>query len=256
LIELRPGAIPDWLWLWAGDFDEILSQATEMVRAAITRYRGKVAIWHLVHRPASGEFLGLSEEEQVRLTARLVQAARQVDPDAQYVVDFDRPWGDWLASSTFQLGPLHLADSLARAELGLGGVGIEVAPGFSAPGSPMRELFEFSRLLDLFALVGLPVHVSLAIPSSTIAGGDAKVSVDPRQWPRAPDDDLQREWASRFIALAVAKPFVRSVTWIEPTDVAPQVFPAAGLFRANHSPKSIVDWLRGFRRDFLAPEIS
>src|SRR5262249_3609488 len=128
LIDLRPGALPHWLWLWQGDFEEIASQAADLVRHALTRYRGKIAIWHLVHPPASQEVLGLSEEEQVRLTARIIQVARQIDPDAQLIVDFDRPWADWMSNNNFQLGPLHLADSLARADLGLSGVGIEVAP--------------------------------------------------------------------------------------------------------------------------------
>src|SRR5262249_7196348 len=98
LLELRPGALPDWLWLWQGDFEQIQSMVLDLVRAAVGRYRGKVATWHLVHRPGSGEVLGLSEEEQVRLTARVLQVARQVDSRAQLVVDFDRPWAEWMAS--------------------------------------------------------------------------------------------------------------------------------------------------------------
>ncbi len=257
LIDLRPGAMPDWLWLWAGDFDQILAQAIELVRNALGRYKGKVGIWHLVHRPASQEILGLSEEEQVRLTARLVQVARQVDPDTHLVVDFDRPWADWMSTANFQLGPLHLADSLARAELGLSGIGVEIAPSFTPWGSPLRELFEFSRLLDLFALVNLPLHISLAFPSSVPEGAAAGLAqVDARQWPRLPDEQLQRDWTSRWLSLAVAKPFVRSVTWLEPSDTSPRLYPASGLFRADGSPKPAFSWLRQFRREMLSPAVA
>ena len=254
LIDMRPGALPDWLWLWQGDYEEITTQAIDLVRHALGRYRGKVAVWHLVHRPASHEVLGLSEEEQVRLTARIVQVARQIDPDVQLVVDFDRPWADWMATSSYQLGPLHLADSLARADLGLSGVGIEIAPTYTPWGSPLRELFDFSRLLDLFALVNLPVHVSFAFPSDVPAPLPGQPEVEARQWPRPPDEALQREWASQWVSLAVAKPFVRSVHWLEPSDASPRLYPASGLFRANHTPKPVFQWLREFRKQVLSPE--
>src|SRR5262249_15178104 len=35
LLDLRPSALPDWLWLWEGDFDEILSQAVDLVRQVL-----------------------------------------------------------------------------------------------------------------------------------------------------------------------------------------------------------------------------
>jgi GH35 family endo-1,4-beta-xylanase len=254
ILELRPNALPDWLWLWEGDFEEIEGMASELVRAAVARYKGKVAIWHVAHRVGTSEVLGLSEEEQIRLTAKLLQTARQADPNAQLVVDFDIPWAEWMASSNFQLGPLHLADSLSRAELGLAGVGLEIAPGFSTPGSHFRDLFEFSRLLDLYALVNLPLHVTFAIPSA--AGPDSQadrsVSVESGQWPEPPNENIQRELASHWVALAIAKPFVRSVTWLQATDATPHLYPHAGLFRPDGSPKPLVDWLKGFREKYLA----
>jgi hypothetical protein len=254
LLEFRPGALPDWLWLWDGDFDEIMAQAADLVRHAVTRYRGKVGAWHIAHRVASGEILGLSEEEQIRLTAKLLQVARQADPSAHLVVDFDRPWAEWMASSPFQLGPLHLADSLARADLGLAGIGLEVAPGYAGLGSHLRDLFEFSRLLDLYALINLPLHVSIVLPSSSgpDAKADAAGQVDPDQWPGPVDEETQRAWAARWVSLAAAKPFVRSVTWLQASDAAPHLFAHGGLFRPDQSAKPVVDWLRTFRAAHLA----
>lgn len=254
LIELRPGALPDWLWLWSGDFDEILGMASDVVRQAVTRYRGKVAIWHLVHRAGRGEILGLNEEQQVRLTARLIQVARQADPQAQLVVNFDRPWAEWLAGGPFQLGPLHTADSLARAELGLTGIGLELAPGYSPIGSHVRDLLDVSRLLDLYALVNMPLDVSIVLPSSSDPDprADASITVRADQWPKPPDEKRHRKWTSRWIALAVAKPYVRSVNLVQASDATPHLFPHGGLFRADDSPKPIVDWLRQFRGDYLS----
>jgi Glycosyl hydrolase family 10 len=250
LIEFRAGAIPDWLWLWEGDYEEIQAQAVEYVRQVITRYGNKVATWHLVHRPAGYDILKLSEEEQIRLTAQIVQVARRMVPDAQLVVDLDRPWAEWMAGSTFQLGPLHLADSLARAELGLGGIGLEIAPAYSPLGSHLRDLLDLSRLLDLFALVNLPLHVSFAFPSAAtpdpLAAEGVKIAAG--QWPRAVDEKLQCEWAASWVALATAKPFVRSVTWLQASDAVPHLFPHAGLVRPDGGRKLAFDWFAGFRK--------
>jgi len=254
IIDLRAGALPDWLWLWQGDFDEIQSMAVDVTRAAVNRYRGKIAAWHLVSRPASGEILGLSEEEQVRLTARVLQTARQADPNAQLIVNFDRPWGEWLGSGPFQLGPLHLADSLARADLGLSGIGLEIAPGFLGLGSVMRSLGDYSRLLDTFALVNLPLHVTLVAPSSAAAdpAADPNAKLDPSQWPRVPDDALQREFAERWLSLTVAKPFVRSVVWGTFNDSAPHLYPNSGLIRADGTVKPVVEAMTALRSAYLA----
>ena len=254
LLEFRSGSLPDWIWLWEGDFETVMGLVVDLVRQAVLRYKGRASVWHLVHRPASADFLGLSEEEQIRIAARAIQVARQADPAAQFTIGVERPWAEWMGASPFQLGPLHLADYLVRADLGLAGIAVEVAPGFSAPGSHVRDLFDFSKLLDLYALLNLPLHVWMALPSA--AGpdplADPTVRVETAQWPVPPDEATQASWAAQWIALAVAKPFVRSVSWAQTCDGSPHLFPHAGLFRPDQSPKPLFTWLKSFRKELLA----
>lgn len=254
LIEFLPSAMPDWIWLWEGDVDAITGLATDLVRQAVARYRGKIPLWHVVHRPAGHDLLGLGEEDQIRITARALQAARQADPTVQLCLGVDRPWAEWMSSSRFQLGPLHLCDYLIRSEVGLSRVAIEVAPGYSGPGSHYRDLFEFSRLLDLYALLNVPLHVTLVAPSA--AGDDPSaapgVEVEPWQWPKPPNEELQADWAARWTALAVAKPFVSSVTWLQATDAVPHVYPHGGLHRADSTPKPAFERIRELRKEWIA----
>jgi len=254
LIEFRPSALPDWIWLWERDQEAISGFATDFVRQVVTRYRGKVPLWHVVARLASQEILGLSEEEQIRITAQAAQAARQADPSAQLSIGIDRPWAEWMSSSHFQLGPLHLCDYLLRSDLGISSIGIEIAPGFTNPGSHLRDLFEFSRLLDLYSLLNVPLHLSMAIPSASgpDPAADPTIQVDVAQWPVPPDEAAQAAWAARWLALGLAKPFVRSVTWHHAGDLLPHVYPHAGLFRPDGSPKPIFPWLQSLRQDVIA----
>jgi len=253
LVDFRQGALPDWIWLWQGDGETISGLVAEFVRQAVGRYKGKVPLWHLVHRMASGEILGLSEEDQIRIAARAIQVARQTDPSAQLTIGVDRPWAEWMGSSHFQLGPLHLCDYLLRADIGLSGVALEIAPGYSAPGSHMRDLFEFSKLLDLYSLLNVPLHVWMAIPSADgpDPNADQQVQVQSAQWALPPDDNLQANWAARWMALAVAKPFVRTVSWLAASDGLPHFYPHAGLVHPDQTAKPLAAWLRMLRKETL-----
>jgi hypothetical protein len=253
LIEFRPAALPDWIWLWEGDVETISGFVTDYVRQTVLRYRGKVPLWQVVHRPASQEILGLSEEDQIRITARAIQVARQTDPAAQIGIGIDRPWAEWMSSSHFQLGPLHLCDYLLRSDLGISCIGIEVAPGFTGPGSHLRDLFEFSRLLDLYSLLNVPLHLSMAIPSASgpDPAADPGIQVDAAQWPVPLDEAIQAHWGARWMALGLAKPYVRSVTWLGAGDGVPHVYPHSGLFRADGTAKPMFAWLQTLRQDLI-----
>ena len=136
-----------------------------------------------------------------------------------------------MGSSHFQLGPLHLCDYLLRADLGLSGVAIEIAPGYSPPGSHLRDLFEFSKLLDLYSLLNVPLArldgASLRAQGPTPMPISRSRSRRP-QWAVPPDDNLQANWGARWMALAVAKPFVRTLSWLAASDALPHLYPHAG----------------------------
>ncbi len=253
LIEFRQGCLPDWVWLWECDCETISGLAADFVRQVVQRYRGKVPLWHVVHRAGSGDILGLTEEEQIRITARAVQVAHQADPSAQLTIGVDRPWAEWMGSSHFQLGPLHLCDYLLRADLGLSAVAIEIAPGYSTPGSYMRDLFELSRLLDLYSLLNVPLHVWMALPSAAgpDPNADPHVRVESSQWPVPLDEALQQSWAARWVALAVAKPFVRTLSWLQLSDALPHLYPHGGLLRPDQTAKPLYSWLQRLRKETL-----
>lgn len=254
LIEFRKGALPDWLWLWEGDSETIGGLIADYVRQAVARYKGRVPVWHVVHRAGGGEILGLSEEDQVRIAARAVQVAHQADPSAQVTIGVDRPWGEWMGNSHFQLGPLHLCDYLLRADLGISGIALEIAIGYSSPGSHMRDLFEFSKLLDLYSLLNVPLHLWIVMPGASGPDPNAEpgVRLEAAQWPGPPDEHLQANWGARWMALAIAKPFVRTVTWLQASDAAPHTYPNGGLIAPTGAARPLVRWLRSVRSETLA----
>ena len=57
LLQLDPRALPDWLYLYEDDFDNIFSCVAEFARAILTRYRGKVDFFAQIISQSMRRFL-------------------------------------------------------------------------------------------------------------------------------------------------------------------------------------------------------
>ena len=253
LLSLSPTTIPDWLWLWEGDFDNLQNCAAEFVQSVINRYRGKISVWEVTARMNSSRMLSLSEEQRLRLSVYLLEVAHQVDPGAQWVVRIDQPWGEYVANGDQSVTPINFVDTLLRVDRGIKAVSLEVSMGYSSPGSWMRDSLEFSRMLDDWGYLGIDVHLMLAVPSSH--GSDSvssqkEISVK-NVWQRSWDESLQKEWVERFFPMILSKPFVKRVTWCHLYDNQPHELPHAGLVGPDGTPKPALSMLLKLNQKLL-----
>jgi hypothetical protein len=62
---------------------------------------------------------------------------------------------------------------------------------------------------------------------------------------------LQQSWAARWVALAVAKPFVRTLSWLQLSDALPHLYPHGGLLRPDQTAKPLYSWLQRLRKETL-----
>ena len=199
---LDPQALPDWLYLFADDFESVLDFVSSFVRAAVERYRGKVDYWICAGRLSAAEVLTLSEQERLRLVARTVELVRSLDPDTPALVSFDQPWAEYMRQRESDLPPLHFADTLVRAGLGLGGLMLEINVGYWPGGTLSRHPLEFNRQLDTWSLLGLPLWVSVSAPSGHDEDPLAqhKTAIPLTSWTPAG----QQAWVARFVPLLLA----------------------------------------------------
>src|SRR5262249_43386741 len=140
------------------------------------------------------------------------------------------------------------------AGLNLAAVDLEWAMGVTPHGSYCRDMLEASRLLDLYALLGVPLQVTLGYPSAS--GPDAKVDTELRvgagHWHTGFPPEVQAEWATSFGALALCKPYVRGVSWTHLSDADPHQYPHCGLVDAAGKIKPSLDRLRELREKHLS----
>jgi hypothetical protein len=239
LIDMSAARLPDWLWLYERDLPGLARFMTGYVDAAVRRYGRRIRRWQLTNAGNYASVLGLGEDELLWLTVRLVEAARQVDPGLEISTGIAQPWGEYMALEDRIHSPFIFADTLIRAGLNLSALDLELVMGVSPRGSYCRDLLETSRLLDLYALLGLPMRVTLGYPSasSSDALADPEQRVGAGAWNGGFTPATQADWVEAFTALVLCKPYVQAVHWTHFSDAEPHQFPYCGLLDAAGNPK-------------------
>ena len=249
LLMLDPQSLPDWLLLFEDDFESVLQCVSTFITAAVERYRGRVDYWICAGRVNAAQVLALSEHERLRLVVRTVELIRSLDPGTPVLASFDQPWAEYMRQQHSDFPPLQFADALVRAGLDLGGLMMEINVSYQPGGTLPRQPLEFSRQLDEWARLGLPLWLSLSAPSADHDDplAQRRAAAPPGGWTPV----AQQRWAARFVPLALAKPSVRGVLWNQLCDSKPHDFPHAGLFDADRQAKPALRTLAAIRNTHL-----
>jgi hypothetical protein len=253
LIDFSAYGLPNWLQTWEGDLPSLASFMCDYIETTVNRYSDRIRRWVICTGSNCANSLRLSEDDLIRLTARLAEAAWGIDSNLEVAIGLAKPWGEYLASGNFNYSPFVFADTLLRAGLPLAGFEIEWHMGTSPSGSFCRDPLEASRLLDMFGMLGCPLQLSLSYPSSA----DRDPLADPEQmvgktgWWHGITPLAQAEWAEAFTTLALAKGNVSGVHWAHYCDADPHRMPNGGLVDAAGNKKPSLDRLRILRETCL-----
>ena len=231
LLCLEPEFFPQWVLDSSPDYDTLMQLLQAYWGNTAQRYRNDAHLWIVASGLNVPGCLPLNDEQRLRLTVAALEKVHRTDSRTPLMVGVSQPWGEYMAHQNTDLPPLHYAETLARADLGLCGLGLEFPWGYW-PGALPRDLLEVSHLLDVWSLLGLPLVLQVAGP--------------------ADDGDAQKEWLEKTVPLFLAKQAVQSVLWSQPFDAQPQAFPAGGLFDSQNKPKPALSTLLAIRREHLA----
>jgi hypothetical protein len=253
LIDFSSALLPPWLWAWERDVAGISAFMCKFVEQAVRRYRHRIRRWQLTGGSNCAKILALTEEELLGLTYRVFETARQIDSGLETIVGIAQPWGEYLCQERRGPSPFLFADTLIRSNLNLWALDLELVMGVTPRGSYCRDALEASRVLDLYALLGLPLRVTLAYPSLPRPDplADQEMRIDAGRWRQGFTPQTQGEWAAQFAGLALCKPFVVSVLWPQVSDAEPHQFPNASLFDADGAAKPALSSLRYLRETHL-----
>jgi hypothetical protein len=253
LVDFSAARLPEWLWSYERDLSSLGRFMCRYVESAVRRYRGRVRRWQLTAASNSASLLSLGEDELLLLTVRMAETVRQVDPALEVIIGLAQPWGEYMAVEERNHSPFIFADTLIRSGLTLAALDVELVMGVTPRGSYCRDLLDTSRLLDMYALLGLPLRVTLGYPSSPSADplADPDFRTDAGHWRGGFSPEAQADWARAFAALAVYKPYTQAVHWTHFDDAEPHTFPHAGLIGAGGTVKPALAALRELREAHL-----
>jgi hypothetical protein len=253
IVDFCPSGLPDWITQYETDPQKLVQYMSRCVESVLRRYRGKIRRWQLTSGTNWANVLRLAEDDLLWLTVRLIEVARQVDPQLELSVGLVQPWGEYMAVQERLHSPFIFADTLTRAGLNLAALSLELVMGVMPRGNYCRDLLETSRLIDLYALLGTPLHITLGYPAA--AGPDSQADPSLRvgsgAWRNAYTPDTQADWAAALVALALSKPSVQLVQWTHFSDHEPHQFPHCGLLDASAQPRPALKRLRELREKHL-----
>ncbi|HTU26414.1 MAG TPA: endo-1,4-beta-xylanase, partial [Pirellulales bacterium] len=245
LVQLDRTSVPDWLYLWEGDDEAVVKFAADYVREAVNRYRGKVHLWQSAARLNVNDVLSLSEEQRLRLVVIAIEAVRQTDPKVPVTLVVDQPFAEFMAERECDLSPLHFADALVRAEIGLVAIGLEINLGYWPGGTGLRDVLELGRQIDRWSMLGMPLLLTLTMPSAAGADPLARSAAQPVPFGAKGEltVELQRQWIERLLPMLLTKPAVQGIFWNQLADNVAHDFPHGGLIDAAGKPKPAVEAL-------------
>ncbi len=224
--------MPRWLFL-LDNFDTLLEAACEFTRRTVMRYKGKVNLWTAATGLNCPNALGFTDEQLLRLAVGIIQTIRRTDDRTPVVLTLDMPWAEYLGSNEKAVSPLHFADALIRADLGLSGLGLEFNMNYWPHGTLPRDLIDLGDLIDHWAMLGLPLMATVNVPAHDRPDPKANSKAGlVTHWKYPPINPAYASSTAtgfppseiEMIELFLAKPNVHGIIWSQATIKRPIIF--------------------------------
>ncbi|WP_088252368.1 endo-1,4-beta-xylanase [Fimbriiglobus ruber] len=241
LMDFAHGPFPKWLRRWEGDLPSLAAFACDFIETVINRYRGRVRSWQVFSGFNHVDAHGLNEDDRLRLAARLLDAARQADPNGLWTVGLAQPWGDYLVSEDHTYSPIVFADTLLRAGYSLAALELELLCGTSPRASWPRDSLDTFHLLDLFCSLNVPLEVTVG---ADMQYGQSSAHNGTHACPP--------EWAGTAAVLAASLPNVGRVFWEGWSDADGPRLPGVSLSGETDPRNGMTRLFHEMRRLFLA----
>ncbi len=220
---------PDWLK--AKPYKELLKSAREIALHHVSTYRGRIKVWDAMNEAHDwANCFCLNQDQLVELTRTTCEALREADPDAQSVVNICLPFAEYVAGRYVCYGslpehlcsPLHYFRKIIEAGIPFDVVGIQLY-------FPARDMVMVNRMLNAFASLGKPIHITEMGANGGARGivnqnsntwSQMQLSHSEGSWQGGWNEGRQADWMEQFYTLAASRPEIQALTWwdfIEPS---------------------------------------
>lgn len=260
IINFFPQHVPERLQKYRGDFGAISQAVRQYTEFVVKRFRSRVHTWIATARVNTYFPLGLTVLQQLELTALIIRWIREFQPTAEILTSIDQPWGEGVLNAPIGasggtvevLPPMTCAEMLFRSHLPLSGLQLEFNVGYLHRSSYDRPAVCWSRLLDQWSSLNVPLYLTFRVPSDSRPDPLASVPTPPiwKGW----TSRQQAVWASQILPLLLAKPYVYGIEWAVFRDYRPHDYPHAGLISSDGKIKRTQKMLAEIQKFFSLEE--
>ncbi len=245
-------------WMFGLSYPELRREAANIARHHVETFKGTIDIWDAMNEAHDwANCFELDQDQLVDLTRATTDALREGNDRALSVVNVCLPFAEYVAGRYNCYGalpehlrsPLRYFRTLLEAGVDFDAVGIQLY-------FPGRDMVAVSRMLDAFAALGKPIHITeMGVNGGFRAKGNAgsswsQLDMSEGTWHGGWNEHTQADWMEQFYTIAAARPEIRALTWwdfIEPS------FSGNGAFLyEDENPREIFFRLRAWKERFIA----
>ena len=250
LLRFTPEYIPEWLQAEKPTFEKIRECAYEFVSEIVSRYRKFIHAWRVISGMNAVNCFGFNFEQVIEMTRTACLAAKSVDAKSRKIVELMYPWGEYYAHDKTTVPPLVYADMVIQNGIGFDAFGLQFHFGRDEPGMHVRDMMQISSRLDCFAAVPKPLYITgVSIPDAH--GQDECSQHKAGSWRKEWNQDIQANWLEEFYKLALARPYVNTITYSYLTDNDNSTMNGCGLLTEKLTPKKAFLVMAKFQRTIL-----
>jgi len=255
LVAFNEQNLPDWLYIWEHDFDTVRQLVYEHAKRVFERYGKFVSAWDVISGIHAENSFNFNFEQLMELTRVVATAAKQSAPRATAIIDLIAPWGEYFARNQRTIPPILYADMCSQSGINFDAIGLQFYFGLAREGMYVRDMLQISAMLDRFANLGKPLHLTAVQVPSAVSPDEADAwsgQIDIArggEWHQPWNEQTQSLWLRDFLNIALSKPFVETITWRDLADAGPHYLPHGGLLRKNLAPKPAFHELASVRAE-------
>ncbi|MBN2063842.1 MAG: endo-1,4-beta-xylanase [Sedimentisphaerales bacterium] len=244
LVRFSPTAIPDWLYIWENDFEQVRDMAYDFVGAMVERYNGKVQAWEVCSGLNAVNSFNFSFEQLLDMTRTVSMAAKRAASRALILVEVTEPWGEYYSRNPRTIPPHVYLDMICQGSMAFDGISVRMAFGRGGGGMQCRDLLEISSMLDKLGIYGKIIHLTgVQVPSLPDSRDNSEAMGASGYWHEPWSLDIQAQWLENFYKIALSKPFVDTITWQDLADRKDGIISNGGLTSTEMHPKPAFDKL-------------
>lgn len=244
-------------WLFSLPYPELRREAEKIARHHVSAYRDSILYWDAMNEAHDwANCFELTQDQLLDLTRATTGALREANDRAVSIVNICLPFAEYVAGRYNCYGALP---ERLRSPLGYLRALLEAGVDFDVTGIqlyfPGRDLVAVSLLLDAFAALGKPIHITEMGVNGGFrrkgAQGSAwsQLSMSEGTWHGGWDEHTQADWMEQFYLIAAARPEIRALTWWD--FIEPSFFGNGAFLYEDGIPREIFFRLLALRQRIL-----